>query len=165
MTTAAQAGTVNGAADVLDDLLGSPGYMAPEAHERNPIVKQSDLYSAGLVGLEMLRGVPLITDPNASEEEILMQKRDLPNHLDELLPPYVRVNYSLMNSLRGLLEMDVAKRSSRAEQVESGQSGLSVIHRQLTKIGKDTEYDRELQDFIAHWVDPNSDRVVRPALP
>ena len=85
-------------------LLGSPGYMAPEAHQRQPGVTQSDLYSVGLVGLEMLRGVSLMNNANATEAEFLKQKQELPNRFDELLPNYVRENHSLMNSLRTLVK-------------------------------------------------------------
>src|SRR6056297_2977462 len=40
-------------------LLGTPLYMAPETHLKKRSVIQSDIYSLGLVLLEMLRGQPL----------------------------------------------------------------------------------------------------------
>ena len=143
-------------------LLGSLGYMAPEAHKRLASVTQSDLFSVGLVGVEMLRGRPLITDAETSEAEIMALKEDLPNRLDEIMPHYVRENETLMNVLHSLLQTDVAARASKAQDVESGEAGLSVVHRQLAQIGKDTEYDRELQEFMTHMVDPVTNRIKRP---
>jgi serine/threonine protein kinase len=44
----------------LSFLLGTPLFMAPEMHRREYALSQSDLFSVGLVGLEMLRGEPLM---------------------------------------------------------------------------------------------------------
>jgi len=51
-------------------LLGTPVYMAPEAHEERVARTYSDIYSLGLVGLEMLRGERLFPlEISSSEEE------------------------------------------------------------------------------------------------
>ncbi|HIE11554.1 MAG TPA: hypothetical protein EYP62_08065 [Kiritimatiellae bacterium] len=52
-------------------LLGSPVYMAPEIHRREEFVVQSDIYSVGIVGLEMLTGHSLIERGRCSEAELL----------------------------------------------------------------------------------------------
>ena len=142
-------------------LLGSPIYMAPEVHARKPSVTQSDLYSVGLVGLEMLRGEPLVADPDISEAELMQFKEALPETLEEMLPEEVRENQTLVAILKNLLQPDAGSRFARAAQAESGDWSLATVHRQMTQVGKDAEYGRELEDYIANLVDPASDRVTR----
>ncbi|NKB25457.1 MAG: protein kinase [Kiritimatiellae bacterium] len=52
-------------------LLGNPLYMAPEIHRRQPGVIQSDLYSVGLLGLELLCGEKCVDSSNMSIEKLL----------------------------------------------------------------------------------------------
>ncbi len=143
-------------------LLGSPVYMAPECHDREPAVVQSDLYSAGLVGLEMLTGEPLVRQTEEiRESQLVLIKSNLTLKLQSLLPDYVLENETLSNVIFGLLQPDPMRRFASVDDVESGVSGLPVIHRQLAQIGKDMEYDRELRDFLSYLVDPTSDRIRR----
>lgn len=136
-------------------LLGTPVYMAPETHRDRVARVASDLYSLGLVGLEMLRGERLF-DPQVPhpEAELLQAKLDLPNRLYDLLPDYVRQNQPFLDLLRRFLDPDPAKRFPNAEDAEAGSTGLAMLHKQLTLAGKDTDYGRELEMYLSKIVNP-----------
>ncbi len=133
-------------------LLGTPLYMAPEVHRREPADIRSDLYSAGLVGIEMLRGVPLADPARTSDEELLRLKLDLAHRLPELLPPYVRRNTTFVRALRRLIEPNPAARFISAGDAESGPEGLLLVHKQLAITGQDTEYGRELENYLGKLI-------------
>ena len=127
-------------------LLGTPVYMAPETHVERTALATSDFYSLGLVGLEMLRGERLF-DPRRehTEEELLQAKRELPGRLEELLPEHVRQNGALTELLRRLLAANPADRYRTAEEADAG---MALVHKQLTLVGKDSEYGRELETYL-----------------
>ena len=137
-------------------LLGTPVYMAPETHVERTALAVSDFYSLGLVGLEMLRGERLF-DPRVehSEEELLRVKRELPGRLEELLPEHVRQNGALTGLLRRLLAADPADRYRTAEEADAG---MALVHKQLTLVGKDSEYGRELETYLAKIVLPPEEK-------
>ncbi len=130
-------------------LFGSPLFMAPETHRREPNVIESDIYSVGLVGLEMLRGEPLMDVAGKTEKDLLDFKMSLPDRLPEMLPSYVLQNAQLMRMIRRFIEPEAQKRFHKADEAESGKQGLRIVHQQLTHLGKDAEYGRELQGYIA----------------
>jgi serine/threonine protein kinase len=134
-------------------LLGTPVYMAPEIHRRQPPTVQSDLYSTGLVGVEMLRGDP-VTEALSKESDLLAFKLTLPERLPELLPPYVRRNERFVRTLQRMLDPDPAKRFVSTSDADSGPEGLLYVHKQLVHMGKDTEYGRELEHYLAKVVSP-----------
>jgi len=140
-------------------LLGSPLYMAPETHEREPSMTQSDLYAVGLVGLEMLRGETLVSDPDMDETGLLELKRQLPTMLNDLLPGYVQQNLTLMQILTNLLNPDPTRRYANAAHAESRHGGLTAVHRQLTQAEQDSDYDRDLEEYLSRLVNPATDRV------
>jgi serine/threonine protein kinase len=129
-------------------LVGTPLYMAPETHRREPAGPAADIYSVGLLAVQMLRGAPPFERADLSEEEYLKLKLALPERLPSLLPPYVRRNAELMAVLRRMLEPDPGRRAGDAALVESGAEGLQVVHKQLVKVGQDTEYGRELEVYL-----------------
>ncbi len=135
-------------------LFGTPLYMAPETHRREPGVVQSDIYSVGLVGLEMLRGEPLLDVTKATEADLLKFKNDLPARLPDLLPEYVRQNAQFVVLLQRFLEPDFRRRYPSAEEAEVGSQGLLLVHKQLAQLGKDTEYGRELENYLAKLMTP-----------
>ncbi len=139
-------------------LLGTPLYMAPEAHRRELATTQSDIYSAGLVLLEMLRGRPLLDKPT-SEAELLDIKMGLRDRLPDLLPDHVRQNTKFVEVLRRFLEPDPAKRYATAEEADAGRLGIILVHKQLALAGKDTEYGRELENYLAKLVNPLTGQV------
>jgi serine/threonine protein kinase len=140
-------------------LFGSPMYMAPETHRREPGGYYSDLYSAGLVGVEMLRGEPLTDGSVSDEEELLRTKMDLPDKLFEILPHSVRRRRFLVRILRRLVEPDPSARFQTAREAESGDDGLVVVDKQFTKAGMDAQYGRELGDYLSKLVDTRTQRV------
>ena len=56
--------------------------------------------------------------------------------------------------LQRFLEPDPAGRFASAEEAEIGSTGLAMLHKQLTLAGKDTEYDRELENYLSKIVNP-----------
>ncbi len=144
-------------------LFGSPQYMAPETHRLQAGSPQTDLYSLGLIALELLRGEPL-TAPDSTPEELLNAKRTLPARMETLLPPYVAENGSLVRILKNLLAPDPTRRYASARDAEVGKDGLIVIDRQLIQAGLDTEYARDLSDYLAKLVDPQTSRIGSTAL-
>ena len=148
-----------GRATLVDEkitlLLGTPVYMAPETHAERVARTQSDLYSLGLVGLEMLRGERLFPPEMGTNELALLQaKRELPGRLYDLLPEHVRQNAQFLLMLQRLLDPNVAGRFATAEEAEVGSTGLAMLHKQLTLAGKDTDYGRELENYLSKIVNP-----------
>lgn len=140
-------------------LLGTPLFMAPETHRREPSLVQSDIYSTGLVGLEMLRGESLVDPAKISEADLLNYKMKLPEKLPDILPEYVRQNAQFVILLQRFLEADPKNRYPSAEEAEVGSQGLLLVHKQLAQLGKDTEYGRELENYMAKIMAP----LPRPA--
>lgn len=135
-------------------LLGTPLFMAPETHRREPSLVQSDIYSTGLVGLEMLRGESLVDPTKMSEMDLLNYKMRLPQMLPDLLPEYVRQNAQFVVLLQRFLEADPKRRYPSAEEAEVGSQGLLLVHKQLAQLGKDTEYGRELENYLSKIITP-----------
>jgi serine/threonine protein kinase len=142
-------------------LLGSPMYMAPELHMRGTSTVQSDLYSLGLVAIEMLRGERLAPE-NSNEETLLKAKLALPEQLERLLPADVVKNAELTGFLRRMTDPEPANRYPTAGEAEVGDEGLRIVDKQLVQAGLDTEYARDLGGYIDKLVDPKTDRVEVP---
>ncbi len=151
-----------GRATLIDEkvsfLLGSPLYMAPEIHRRERYLIQSDIYSMGLVGIELLRGESLADYSQLNEAALLEIKMQLPKKLPSLLPAHVRRNADFVDLLLKFIDPDPARRFQSAQEAESGNGGLALLHKQLTILGKDSEYDRDLEGYLSK-VYPSSDRV------
>ncbi len=137
-------------------LLGTPSYMAPEVHERKGTSIQSDLYSVGLVGLELLRGKPLVDQQNVSESEWVRLKHELPDRLPDMVPPYVRRNDQLVGILKRLLHPDPKERFPDARSAETTTDGLGLVHRQLSRLDIDSDYRRDLATYINRLGYPKS---------
>lgn len=135
-------------------LLGTPAYMAPETQRERRCLPQSDIYSLGLVGLEMLRGERLFAPDNINDEEQLRVKGELVGRLYDILPQHVRDNAQFLVLLQRFVDPNPAQRFPDAEEAEVGSEGLSLLHKQLTLAGKDTEYGRELENYLAKVVNP-----------
>ncbi len=151
-----RANTIN---EKLSFLLGTPLFMAPEMHRRETALPQSDLYAVGLVGLEMLRGQPLLTGSGINEPELLQYKLTLCDRLPDLLPEHVRRNTEFVEVMRKFLNPDPRKRFASAQEAESGPGGLILVHKQLALLGQDTEYGRELEGYLTKLVDPRTGQV------
>jgi len=66
----------------------------------------------------------------------------------------VRHNAQFLILLQRFLEPNPAGRFADAEEAEVGSNGLSMLHKQLTLAGKDTEYGRELENYLSKIVNP-----------
>ena len=152
-----------GRANVINErmsfLLGTPLFMAPEMHRRESALIQSDLFSVGLVGLEMLRGEPLISSRSFSESDLLTMKMTVSSQLPQLLPQHVSRNEQFVQAMRRFLDPDPAKRFASAQEAESGKGGLILVHKQLALLGQDTEYGRELENYLDKLVDDRTGQV------
>ena len=138
----------------LTYLLGTPLYMAPETHHKEPIQVQSDLFSVGLVAMELLCGRQIHRHFGKTETEQLAFKLKLGKKLPDLLPEYVRKNEVLVNVLRKMLQPNIEDRFPNALKAESGDEGLQMVHKQLVLAGKDTQYDRALSAYLYKVVTP-----------
>ena len=141
-------------------LLGTPAYMAPEMHRRQPAMIQSDIYAAGLVMLEMLRGEPVIPSRKMSESDLLDFKIKMHHDLLDFLPSHVRQNEAFVMALRRFLAPDPEQRYALAQEAESGKDGLLLVHKQLALVGKDTEYGRELEAYLAKLANPLTGEII-----
>ncbi len=143
----------------LSFLLGSPMYMAPETHRRELADIRSDLYSIGLIGLEMLSGRP-IADPGELDEQRLLEiKYNLPGKIDEMLPEKVRKQRNLVHTIARLIDPDPENRYEDAKEAEVGEDGLFGVDKQLIRAGVEDEYSRELSDYLAKLVDKKTERI------
>ncbi len=148
--------------DPGDQFLASPMYMSPEMHRRELISPQADLYSSGMVLLEMLHGGHVI-DMYAKEQEIYKFKLKLPNCIGDFLPKKLRRNKQLLRVLSTLLAVELEDRYPTAEDADTGATGASLIHRQLAKADLDADYGLELETYIAHRI-PRSKVISRRRL-
>ncbi len=134
----------------LSFLLGTPLYMAPETHMNKQSGIQSDIYSLGLVLLEMLTGKPLVDPASMTEDELLEYKMKLPEILPELTPCYVREDEEFMAVLMRFLDPDPLKRFGSADKAESlADGGLARLHQRLTLVHSDSQYDRDMERYIS----------------
>lgn len=141
----------------INILLGSPLYMAPELHRLEPGLVQSDLFSIGLMGLEMICGQ--LWDDNIELEDLPEAKERLHEQIETIVPGYARENGLLVHILKRLTHIDPSLRYHSASEAEDSERGLRGIHRQLSQLSMDAEYDRELQRYIEKLCDPATGHV------
>jgi serine/threonine protein kinase len=146
----------------LSFLLGSPHYMSPEAHRREPCHIQSDLYSLGLVGIRMLSGHPFTGIMPRKEEDVLTFKMELPDRLHEVLPQDVVGNRHFFDIMRRMIDPDPKKRFPSVREVDTGQHSLGHVAKQLVRAGLDSEYERDIADYLAKLIDARTQRVSTP---
>jgi serine/threonine protein kinase len=148
----------------LTFLLGAPMYMAPEIHTQKTVSAQSDLYSAGLIGLEMLRGCQLVENSSKlNDQELLAIKRDASENLSDYLPrQLVKRQKNLVKTIRGLLEFEPRKRFRSTKEAEIGDNSLRVADQQFAKSSQVVEYEREIGHYLSKLVDPDTERVELP---
>lgn len=131
-------------------LLGTPLYMSPETHVNKRSAIPSDIYSLGLVLIEMLRGKPVADPTDMTESQLLDFKLALPNQLPNMMPDYVRNDDEFMDVLMKFVDPDPDKRFGRADVAESlAAGGLAKLHQKLTLVHSDSQYDRDLERYIS----------------
>ncbi|OVE75218.1 hypothetical protein BVX97_05245 [bacterium E08(2017)] len=146
----------------LSFLLGAPMYMAPETHLGKRVGIQSDLYSVGLLGLEMLRGEPFIDSEEMGEDELVEAKMQLPSQLSNMLPGHVKKHKHLVRTIKRLIQPYPEDRYESALEAEVGDDGLKVVDQQLMKSSDSVEYDLEFSDYLSRLVDKKTDRIEVP---
>ena len=138
-------------------LLGTPYYMSPETHRRKRVSSQSDLYSVGILGIEMLCGSQMTRAHD--EKELLAFKMKLPERLRDILPQYVQESALLTDLLRGLIQPDPAQRSAPIGAAEKVEQALGMLHRELVRMGVDADYGRELENYLSKLVDSETKQI------
>ncbi|MEI8139328.1 MAG: serine/threonine-protein kinase [bacterium] len=136
-------------------LLGSPIYMAPETHRLEPGRAQTDLFSAGLVALEMLCGESLHVCNDMDDATLLQFKLSLFDRVESMLPPFVQKSKRIVRLLKRFLDPDPEQRYSSAHEAEESYYRLRGIYREMGQ-DADAEYDRELLTYLQKITDPNT---------
>jgi serine/threonine protein kinase len=136
-------------------LLGSPLYMAPETHRLEAGMAQSDLFSTGLVGLEMLRGDALSDCAEMGDGELLKFKMTIMDHVEDMLPERVRQSKRLVKVLKKFLHPNPTHRYASAKDAEESYYRLRGIYREMG-LNADAEYDRELLTYLEKISDPST---------
>jgi len=134
-------------------LLGSPLYMAPESHRREPGFVQSDIFSTGLVGLEMLKGRQIASLADSNENTLLDFKNILASQIEQYLPEAVLSNIEFIHVLKHFLEPDMVNRYDSAREAESGEHSLMSARQWLSDSERECEYERELEAYLRKLVD------------
>lgn len=133
--------------------LGSPLYMPPESHRREPGFIQSDIFSAGLVGLEMLQGRQITGLSDLNENNLLDFKTNLAGRIERYLPDSVLGNIEFIHVLKQFLEPDMVNRYDSAREAESGEHSLMSARQWLSDSERECEYERELEAYLHKLVD------------
>ena len=138
-------------------LLGTPYYMSPETHRKKQVFSQSDLYSVGILGIEMLCSSQMTRAHD--EKELLAWKLKLPERLRDILPQHVQESALLTDLLRGLIQPDPAQRSAPIGAAEKVEQAFGMLHRELVRMGVDADYGRELENYLSKLVDSETKQI------
>jgi serine/threonine protein kinase len=123
--------------------IGTPTYKAPEVVSKQPYHFPSDMYSVGIVLLELLRGQTFDNFKKDSHVISFVQEHILPKELPSDKP--------FANLLRGLLEMDPSKRLTAKEALESElfvKFGLAFNNDDDVDIANDTNTQHQQQHLF-----------------
>jgi serine/threonine protein kinase len=97
-------------------IVGTPGYMSPEAARGEAPVPAMDVFAAGVMLGELLSGAPLLheTDPHRAVERV--------QHEDLVLPARVKVDETLRGIVQRALARDVRMRFDSARAMHTALS-------------------------------------------
>ena len=137
-------GDLGGPADLLARrVVGTPGYLSPEAAAGLPPSPQMDVFSAGLVLAELLAGAPLLTErePLRALRQVREQDLVLPEQadVDDRLRAVVQraiardpaARYETAAHLRDALMQWLAPADASAPEVSSGHGTLDYLLRRM----------------------------------
>jgi eukaryotic-like serine/threonine-protein kinase len=92
-------------------IVGTPGYMSPEAARGEPPMPQMDVFAAGVMLGELLSGAPLLRETDPWRAVARVQKEDL------VLPAHVKVDDTLRGIVQRALARDAAARYDSARSM------------------------------------------------
>lgn len=147
------------AGEEVNILLGSPLFMAPESHRREPSMEQADIFSIGMVSLDLLQGNQLLPYSDLNEEQLLDMKLSLHRNLEKFLPPPVLNNRMFVDVLKKFLHPDISKRHAGAIEAESGELSLLSVRQWLNQSERELEYERELEAYLSKLADPETGAI------
>jgi serine/threonine protein kinase len=107
-------GRKNSGTDAADGrIVGTPGYMSPEAARGEPPIPAMDVFAAGVMLGELLSGGPLLreTDPYRAVERI--------QHEDLVLPSHVKADEAMRSLVQRALARDVRMRFDSARSMHT----------------------------------------------
>jgi len=132
----------------------TPAYAAPEVLERKDCTPQSDLASLGYVLLEMLIGRRLFK-PTLSTEQLLAEKRSLPDRVRELLPQSFVGSRRLVEFCRRLIAADPQQRFESAEQADvNDDHGAYAFHQELARGKMDAHWKHDIVLWLNYLPTP-----------
>ncbi len=105
--------TVSGQAGAVGRVVGTPGYLSPEAARGASPVPAMDVFSAGALLGEMLCGRPLLREADAARAVARVQEEDL------LLPEQPAVDSRLRGIVQRALARDPAQRYDSARAMKA----------------------------------------------
>jgi serine/threonine-protein kinase len=138
----------------------TPRYAPPEFFAKDgQWTPQGDLASLGYVLIEMLSGRPPIAGPDIEsvatrllgtewDQQLMVEKLQLPNRLDELMPKEVRESERLMDILRRLIAPEPEKRFANAEEALIGPSGTYQFMQGLARMDLAAPFSHEIRRWI-----------------
>lgn len=129
--------------------------MAPETHRLEPGRAQTDLFSTGLVALEMLCGESLQACNDMDDETLLQFKLSMFGRVETMLPPYLQKSKRIVRLLKRFLDPKPEQRYGSAREAEESYYRLRGIYREMG-LDADAEYDRELLTYLQKITDPNT---------
>jgi eukaryotic-like serine/threonine-protein kinase len=92
-------------------IVGTPGYMSPEAARGEPPMPQMDVFAAGVMLAELLSGAPLLRETDPWRAVTRVQQEDL------VLPAQVKVDDTLRGIVQRALARDAAARYDSARSM------------------------------------------------
>lgn len=128
----------------------TPAYAAPEVLKGELATPLSDLASLGYVLIELISG----RNPFAGKrtyDEMVQAKQDLPQQLEEMLPPKLGNKEFLINFCRKLIAVDPNDRFPNAAEAHINQQGAADYHRQL--ILDNASENIEFEHEIGRWLE------------
>ncbi len=137
----------------LDQVVGTPGYMSPEATQGGLPTAAMDVFSAGLVLVEMLSGAKLVDerDPFRAMHRIANEDLALPEGLSSA------VDDALRAVLRRALERDPARRWPNAAALRESLQGWLTPAPVLTEASPSGPGQNGTLDFLLRRMRHKSD--------
>ncbi len=108
---------------MADTLVGTPRYMSPEQVRHQPVTPATDLYSLGLLAIEMLTGEPVIADKTAMS----IVARHI--SVTEFDVEQIECPEGLRQVIAGMVRKDPRQRLQSADEVLEGLNGWRAERR------------------------------------